>query len=139
MSSNASPSHVIFDATPEIFATETSGRFHFPLQIDGQPSLKTGDYDEMRFVMSLWHPSSQRTIDLDRAYVELSGLLDAQEDRWVKLAEIEPVVPPYNQGGTFDGWIVLPVLATDSSFAIGGSGFQPRARLQIRATAYFVS
>ena len=139
MNSNASPSHIVFDATPEIFATDTGGRFHFPLQVGGRPTLDTGAFDEMRFVMSLWHPSSRRSIDLDRAYVELSGSLDPNEERWVKLAEIEPVVPPYNSGDTFDGWIVLPVLAVHSAFAISGSGFQPRARLQIRASAYFVA
>jgi hypothetical protein len=139
LNSNASPSHIIFDATPEIFATDTAGKFAFPLLMNGQPLLETGSFDEMRFVMSLWHPSSRRTIDLDRAYVELSGSLDPTEQHWFKLAEIEPVVPPYNAGDTFDGWIVLPVLGTQSAFAIGGNGFQPRARLQIRASAYFVA
>jgi hypothetical protein len=130
---------VIFDSTPEIFATDSSGRFHFELKVDGEVRLATSAFDEMRFVLSLWHPSNQRTIDLDRAYVELSGSMDPGEDHWIKLAEIEPVVPPYNSGGTFDGWIVLPVLAGDSAFALAGSGFQPRARLQIRASAYFVA
>ncbi len=139
MNSNTPPSHVIFDATPEIFATDTAGSFRFDLMVGGQPRFQTSAYDEMRFVMSLWHPSNQRAIDLDRAYVELSGSMDPKEDHWIKLAEIEPVVPPYNSGGTFDGWIVLPVLATDSAFALSGSGFQPRARLQIRASAYFVA
>ena len=139
MSANTPPRHVIFDPTPEIFATDTGGGFHFDLQVDSEPRLQTASYDEMRFVLSLWHPSAQRAIDLDRAYVELSGSMDPGEDHWIKLAEIEPVVPPYNSGGTFDGWIVLPVLATESAFAVSGSGFQPRARLQIRATAYFVA
>ncbi len=139
MNPSTPPSHVIFDATPEIFATDTAGGFRFELQVDGEPRLQTSAYDEMRFIMSLWHPSNSRAIDLDRAYVQLSGSMDPGEDHWIKLAEIEPVVPPYNSGGTFDGWIVLPVLATDSAFAIGGSGFQPRARLQIRASAYFVA
>ncbi len=139
MNSNASPSHILFDVTPEIFATDTAGKFDFPLQVKGESTLETGSYDEMRFVMSLWHPSSRRTIDLDRAYVELSGSLDPTEEHWIKLAEIEPVVPPYNSGDTFDGWIVLPVLSVRSAFSISGNGFQPRARLQIRASAYFVA
>jgi len=139
LNSSTPSSHLIFDSTPEIFATDSSGRFSFPLKLDGEPRLDTHSFDEMRFVLSLWHPSSQRTIDLDRAYVELSGSMDPKEDHWIKLAEIEPVVPPYNSGGTFDGWIVLPVLAAESAFSLTGSGFQPRARLQVRASAYFVA
>lgn len=139
MNSSTPPSHLIFDSTPEIFATDSAGRFNFSLQVDGEPRLETSSFDEMRLVLSLWHPSSQRSIDLDRAYVELSGSMDPAEEHWIKLAEIEPVVPPYNSGGTFDGWIVLPVLAAQSAFMVSGSGFQPRARLQLRASAYFVA
>ena len=139
MNSNTPPSHIVFDATPEIFATDTAGRFQFVLRVGGEARIETSAYDEMRFVLSLWHPSSQRTIDLDRAYMELSCALDPKDEHWTKLAEIEPVVPPYNSGDTFDGWIVLPVLAAASAFAIGGSGLEPRARLQIRASAYFVA
>ena len=48
--------------------------------------------------------------------------------------------PPTVAGGeSFDGWIVLPVLGASSAFAVVGSGFEPRARLQIRASAYFVA
>ena len=64
---------------------------------------------------------------------------DPEEDHWTKLAEIEPVVAPYGSGETFDGWIVLPVLGGKTSYALVGSGFDPRARLQIRASAYFVA
>ncbi len=133
------PLHVIFDPTPEIFATDSSGRFHYPLRVDGNERLETEPYDEARFVFSLWHPSSGRSIDLDRAYVELRGSLDPSEEHWIKLAEIEPVVPPYNSGDTFDGWIVLPILAARSAYAVTGSGFEPRARLQLRVSAYFVA
>ena len=93
----------------------------------------------MRFVVSLWHPSGQRSIDLDRAYVELRGSFAGDEGPWTRLAEIEPVVPPNAGGDSFDGWIVLPVLASTSAFALAGSGFEARARLQIRASAYFVA
>lgn len=133
------PLHVVFDATPEIFATDTAGSFTYPLLVKSVPFLETEKFDEVRFVFSLWHPSGQRTIDLDRAYVELRAALDPEEDHWTKIAEIEPVVPPYAGGESFDGWIVLPILAGRSAFAVVGSGFEPRARLQIRATAYFVA
>ncbi len=133
------PLHVVFDSTPEIFATDTAGSFSYSLLVKGVPFLETEKYDEVRFVFSLWHPSGQRTIDLDRAYVELRAALDPEEDHWTKIAEIEPVVPPYAGGESFDGWIVLPILAGRSAFALVGSGFEPRARLQIRATAYFVA
>jgi hypothetical protein len=49
------------------------------------------------------------------------------------------VVAPYGSGDTFDGWIVLPVLGGRSAFALVGSGFEPRTRLQVRASAYFVA
>ena len=130
---------VVFDPTPEIFATDNSGCFWYPLTIKGEGRVATGEYDEARFVLSLWHPSSQRTIDLDRAYVESRGSFDPTEEHWIKLAEVEPVVPPYEAGETFDGWIVLPIFADQSAFAFAGSGFHPRARLQIRASAYLVS
>ncbi len=139
MAGTTPPRHVVFDPTPEIFATDSSGSFWFPLQVDGQLSLPTTSYDEARLVVSIWHPSNRRAIDLDRAYVESRVSLDPQEEHWFKLAEIEPVVPPYNSGGTFDGWIVLPIFAGSSAFGISGSGFESRARLQIRASAYFVA
>ena len=72
-------------------------------------------------------------------YCELRGSFDPEEEHWVKLAEIEPVVPPYGAGDSFDGWIVLPILAARSAFALVGSGFQPRTRIQIRASAYLVA
>ena len=133
------PRQVIFDPTPEIFATDSRGAFNFSLHLDGDSHLATGQYDEARLLVSIWHPSSQRHIDLDRAYVEVKGCFDTTDEHWIRLAEIEPVVPPYNSGETFDGWVVLPVMATDSAFALSGGGFQPRARLQIRASIYLVA
>ena len=133
------PKQVIFDATPEIFATDSSGGFTYALHAEGESHLETGPYDEVRLLVSLWHPSSQRHIDLDRAYVEVKGSFETVDEHWVRLAEIEPVVPPYNSGETFDGWVVLPVMATETAFALVGGGFQPRARLQIRASVYLVA
>jgi hypothetical protein len=133
------PRQLVFDPTPEIFATDTSGSFVYPLLVAGKSFLATSSYDEVRFVFSLWHPSGQKTIDLDRAYVELRANFDQDEDHWTKLAEIEPVVPPYAGSDSFDGWIVLPVLGSSSAFALAGSGFEPRSRVQIRASAYFVA
>ena len=133
------PRQLVFDPTPEIFASDTSGSFVYPLQVAGKSFLATNLYDEVRFVFSLWHPSGQKTIDLDRAYVELRANFDPDEDHWTKLAEIEPVVPPYAGSDSFDGWIVLPVLGSSSAFALAGSGFEPRSRVQIRASAYFVA
>lgn len=132
------PLQVHFDPTTEIFATDQNGAFFFPLVVKGATHLQTDAFDEVRFVFSLWHPSGQRTIDLDRAYVELRASFDPEEDHWTKIAEIEPVVPPYG-GDAFDGWIVLPILASSSAFAIFGTGFEPRARLQIRSSAFFVA
>lgn len=138
MSSTTPPRHVVFEPTPEIFATDTNGSFSYPLSVDGQTYIPTSAYDEVRFVVSIWHPSGQRSIDLDRAYVELRASFDAEDEHWIKLAEVEPVVPPYSGGDSFDGWVVLPVMAADSSFVVVGSGFEPRARLQIRASVYLV-
>lgn len=139
MSSEITPRHVLFDSTPEIFATDSGGSIHYPLTDKGDRLIQTADYDEVRFVFSLWHPSARTTIDLDRAYAELRGSFDPDEEHWIKLAEIEPVVPPYGAGDSFDGWIVLPIMAAVSSFALFGSGFEPRSRVQIRATAYLVA
>lgn len=132
------PRQVIFEPTPEIFASDTGGSFSFPLVADGQSYLPTADYDEMRFVFSVWHPSNQRSIDLDRAYVELRASFDTEHEHFTKIAEIEPVVPAYGGGETFDGWIVLPVLGPIGAFLLVGSGFDPRARIQVRASAWFV-
>lgn len=131
--------HLIFDPTAEIFATDSGGGFVFPLVSDGNADVETEPYDEVRFVFSVWHPSGQKTIDLDRAYLELQGAFDPEEDHWIKLAEIEPVVAPYGGGETFDGWIVLPVMAARSAWALVGNGFEPRTRIQVRASAYLVS
>jgi len=136
--STVPPFQISFDATPEIFATDTAGGFSFPLIAEEKSYLETGSYDEMRFVFSVWHPSNQRSIDLDRAYVELRAAFDSEAEHFTKIAEIEPVVPAYGGGETFDGWIVLPVLGPRSAFLLVGSGFEPRARLQVRARAYFV-
>ena len=133
------PSEIRFETTPEIFATDSAGRFVFVLRHPGGDRIDTLAFDEIRFVVSIWHPAATRSIDLDHAYVELGCNLDEDHEHWVKLAEIEPVVPPYNAGGTFDGWIVLPVLGSSSAFQIAGSGFAPRARLQIRTSAYLVA
>jgi len=130
---------LLFDPTPEIHATDSVGAFVFPLVVGGDAWVETDLYDEVRFVFSVWHPAGNKVIDLDRAYVELQAAFDPDEDHWTKLAEIEPVVAPYGSGETFDGWIVLPVLAARSAFALIGSGFEPRSRLQVRASAYFVS
>ena len=140
MTPNSSPPrHVVFDPTPEIFATDGSGSMWFPLQVDGGPGVETHQFDEVRLMISLWYPSGKRTIDLDSAYLELRGLIDPASEHWCKLAEIEPVVPAYNAGESFDGWIVLPIFSTNSAFGLAGSGFQSRARVQIRTSAYFVA
>ena len=139
MSSATKPLQIIFDPTPEIFATDNQGSFTYPLLHDSGAHLDTALYDEVRFVFSIWSPSSKQVIDLDRTYVELQAALDPNEDHWTKLAEIEPVVPAYDSGQRFDGWIVLPILATSCAFAVSGSGFEPRSRLQLRASAYFVA
>jgi hypothetical protein len=133
------PLQVFFENTPEIFATDAAGSFYFPLLTGGQAQVGTSPFDEVRFLVSIWHPSNRRVIDLDRAYVELRARFDPDEEHWIKLAEIEPVVPAYGGGETFDGWLVLPVMAQHSAFALFGSGFEARARLQIRASAYFVA
>ncbi|HVS16760.1 MAG TPA: hypothetical protein VMV46_22840 [Thermoanaerobaculia bacterium] len=132
------PLHVAFDPTPEIFASDNHGTFLFPLRHAGRTHLDTSSYDELRFVVSLWHPSEKQSIDLDSAYVELRASFDPEDDHWIKLAEIEPVVPPYNSGESFDGWIVLPVLGARTGLRLFGSGFEARARLQLRASAYLV-
>jgi hypothetical protein len=139
MSRETPPQQIIFDPTPEIFATDQLGIFQFPLLEQAKARIETSSFDEVRFVFSLWHPSSKTNIDLDRTYVELRGSLEPGDEHWVKLAEVEPVVPPYAPGDSFDGWIVLPILATTSSFSLFGSGFHPRTRLQIRASAYLVA
>ena len=132
------PRQVVFDPTPEIFAADSQGAFSLKLTADGNDSLETGSYDEMRFLVSISHRSERHTIDLDRAYVELRGCFDSTHEHWMKLAEIEPVVPPYG-ADSFDGWIVLPVFATQSALTVKGSGFDPRSRLLVRASAYFVA
>lgn len=139
MNASTPPRHLIFDSTPEIFATDNAGCFLHQLRVDGDSHLETSAFDEVRFVFSVWHPTERRTIDLDRAYIELDCCWSPGEERWVKLAEIEPVVPPYNPGQTFDGWIVLPVVSATTAYALSGGGFEPRARLQIRASAFLVA
>ena len=139
MNPSVQPKLVKFNPSPEIFATDSSGNFHFPLLVEGEAYVATRTFDEARLLISIWYPSNQRSIDLDRSYVEVQGCFDANEEHWIRLAEIEPVVPPYNSGSTFDGWVVLPVFATDSAFALAGGGFHPRARLQVRASVYLVA
>lgn len=133
------PRQLLFDPTPEIHATDSSGSFVFPLRCEDETSIETGTYDEVRFIFSIWHPSANRSIDLDRSYVELRASIDGGEEHWIKLAEIEPVVAPYAGGESFDGWIVLPVLFRKGAFSLVGSGFEARARVQIRASAYLVA
>lgn len=139
MSRDQLPRQIIFDPTTEIFATDSSGMFTFPLLDSGDNHINTAAFDEARFVFSIWTPSANGVLDLDRAYAELRGSVDPQEEHWVKLAEIEPVVPPYGTGDSFDGWIVLPILALTSTFCLVGSGFEPRTRLQIRASLFLVA
>jgi hypothetical protein len=139
MTREQQPRQIRFDPTAEIFATDSGGNFSFPLLAEGSKTVETIDFDEARFVFSIWSPSANVTLDLDRAYVELRGSFDPEEEHWIKLAEIEPVVPPYGAGDSFDGWIVLPVLAEISAFCLFGSGFDARSRLQVRASAYFVA
>jgi hypothetical protein len=130
---------LLFDPTPEIHATDSAGNFVWPLTVDADGWIETEPFDEVRLVFSVWHPSGNKVIDLDRAYVELRARLDTREDHWMKLAEIEPVVPAYAGGESFDGWIVLPVMARGSAFGLFGSGFEPRTRIQVRAYGYFVT
>ncbi|MDX1503084.1 MAG: hypothetical protein R3325_12060 [Thermoanaerobaculia bacterium] len=139
MNRETEPLQIQFDPPAEIFATDSGGRFRFPLVVKGAQRIDTRRYDEARFVVSIWYASGGLSIDLDRAYVELCCAIDPEDDHWIKLAEIEPVVPPYNSDVSFDGWIVLPVLSGSSAFALNGSGFESRARLQVRASAYLVS
>ena len=138
MNRETPPLQVQFDPPAEIFATDNGGRFQFPLLVGGRERIDTRSFDEARFVVSLWYPAGGRSIDLDRAYVELCCSFDPAEEHWIKLAEIEPVVPPYNSGDSFDGWIVLPVLGAHTALRLFGSGFEARARLQLRASAYLV-
>jgi hypothetical protein len=139
MTPTTKPLQVIFEPTPEIYATDSQGSFSYALLHAGSESVETELYDEARFVVSIWAPSGQKGIDLDRTYVELRASLDPDEEHWIKLAEIEPVVPAYDTGRRFDGWIVLPILAARTAYSLAGSGFDPRIRIQIRASAYFVA
>jgi len=135
---STAPLQAAFDPTPEIFATDAGGTFTFPLQVEGEAFLDTGPYDECRLVVSVWHPSERRSIDLDRAYIEVRAAFDRDEGaRWVRIAEVEPVVPAYGSD-SFDGWIVLPVLAEATAFALYGAGFEARSRIQVRGSAYLV-
>jgi hypothetical protein len=138
-SESTTPSNILFDPTPEIFATDTGGAFLFPLVRGEEIEFDTLAYDEIRFVFSIWYPSGKHLIDFDRAYCELRGSFDPEEEHWVKLAEIEPLVPPYGAGDSFDCWLMLPVLSARGRFQVAGSGFEPRTRLQIRSSAYLVT
>ena len=62
------PLQVLFDPTPEIFATDSSGGFVFQLTDEGSPTIETKAYDEIRFLVSLWHPAAGRAIGVDGAY-----------------------------------------------------------------------
>ena len=139
MSANTPPRQVLFDPPAEIFATGNGGSFQLRLRAGAETSFETALFDEARFVFSLWYPSTEKVIDLDRAYVEICASVDPSEEHWTKLAEVEPVVPAYNAGDRFDGWIVLPILAEKSAFSLIGRGFEPRSRIQARSSAYFVA
>lgn len=128
--------HLCFDRTPEIFATDASGSFSLPLTVAGQDTFSTAGYDEIRLLLSIWYPSSRRSIDLDRTYLEVRTKIHPGDDHWMRLSEVEPVVPAYGGGDAFDGWIVLPVMALQSSYGLFGSGFEPRARIQVRASVF---
>ena len=130
--------HVLFDTPPEIFASDSTGHFVFPLECAGSGGVEMESYDELRMVISVWHPSEKQSVDLDKAYVELRVAFESDPPRWIRLAEFEPVVPPSNAGESFDGWIVLPVLAPRLFLRLCGSGFEPRARLQVRSSLYLV-
>lgn len=129
---------IAFDSSPEIFAVDNRGFFEFPLTSDGVAVQDLEGFDELRLTLSIWHPSDKQVIDYDRAYVELRAALDPAGEHWSRLAEVEPVVPPYDAGERFDGWIVLPTLGLKASFQVYGGGFTPRSRIQIRATALLV-
>lgn len=131
--------HLIFEATTDIFASDAKGQYEFPLIYGGEALIETQGFDEIRLLVSAWYPSPQRTLDLDRTYLEVRVSVDPDDpDHWIKLAEIEPVVPAYGCDH-FDGWIVLPVLSSHSRFLLFGSGYDPRARVQIRSSAYLVA
>ncbi len=137
MSRDTSPRQILFDPTPEIFATDSGGGFVFPLLNGSEEWIETAPYDEARFIFSLWTPAANAVIDLDRVYAELRGAFNPEEERWIRLEQLVPIVPPYG-GDSFDGWLELPVLGARCSFALYGSGFEPRTRLQIRASIYMV-
>ena len=138
MSRDIRPRQILFDPTAEIFATDSGGGFFFALNVGGENWLDTTEYDEIRFTVSLWSPANNTFLDLDRCYAELRITFDPEEQHWMKLAEFEPMVPPYATGDSFDGWVAVPVLGERCGFSLAGSGFDPRIRLQIRATAYLV-
>ena len=127
-----------FDKAPEIFAADNRGFFSFPLSTDGQAYHALEGLDEIRLTLSLWHPSEKQVIDYDKAYVEVRVSLDPDDEHWTRIAEVEPVVPPYNTGQRFDGWIVLPVLSLRMALQVYGGGFEPRSRIQLRSSAFFV-
>ena len=131
---------LLFDVTPEIYATDSAGGFVLPLVVSGDGCIETEPFDEVRFVFSVWHPSRQQG---DRPRPRLrrapgarsipkrtTGRSSPRSSRWCA---------PYGAGETFDGWIVLPVLGARTAYALVGSGFEPRTRLQVRASAYFVA
>ena len=126
-----------FDPSPEIFAVDNRGYFQFPLTIDGVADQDLRTFDELRLTVSIRHPSGKHVLDYDRAYVEVRASF-GDDDHWVRLAEIEPVVPPFDSGGQFDGWVVLPVLAERAALRINGGGFEPRSRIQVRSLALLV-
>lgn len=129
---------VHFESAPEIFAADNHGFFSFPLISDGEAYQNLEGFDEIRLTLSIWHPSDKHVIDYDKAYIEVRAALDPNNEHWTRIAEVEPVVPPYNSGQRFDGWIVLPVLSLNTALQVYGGGFQPRSRIQIRGNAFLV-
>ena len=80
MTRDIRPRQILFDPTAEIFATDSSGSFFYPLAERAATFFDTVDFDEVRVVVSLWSPSANAFIDLDRAYVELRGCFDPEEE-----------------------------------------------------------
>lgn len=126
-----------FDPSPEILAVDNRGYFQFPLTVDGIAAQDLRTFDELRLTVSIRHASDKHVLDYDRAYVEIRACF-GDDDHWIRLAEIEPVVPPFDSGGQFDGWVVLPVLAESAALRINGGGFEPRSRIQVRSLALLV-
>jgi hypothetical protein len=82
MNNGPPPLQILFDPPSEVFATDAAGSFVFPLLHANQSRIDTAAYDEVRFVFSIWSPSSSSVIDLDKTYLELRASLDPEEVHW---------------------------------------------------------